>query len=101
VGQACADGHCANGAVCDPAGMCVAKRADGDSCTEAAQCPSLQCTNGTCAPRAHACFYSSGCAVAGGGPMNQLAACLTLMFLAVALGYRRPAPARKRINRRW
>jgi hypothetical protein len=33
--------------------------------------------------------------------MNQLAACLTLMFLAVALGYRRPAPARKRINRRW
>jgi hypothetical protein len=101
VGEACADGHCATGAVCDPAGMCVAKRADGDGCTEAAQCPSLQCTNGTCAPRAHACFYSSGCAVAGGGPVSQLAAGVTLMLLVVALAYRRPAPARKRINRRW
>ena len=99
-GEACADGHCADGAVCDPAGLCVAKRGDGEACAEAAQCPSLQCANGTCAPRAHACFYSSGCAVAGSEPMSQLAACLTLMLLVVALAHRRPAPARKRTNRR-
>ncbi len=88
VGQACADNHCAAGAMCDPAGMCVAARADGKTCTEAAQCPSLQCANGTCAPRARACFYASGCAVAGGGAVSPLAGGVTLVLLLVVLAYR-------------
>jgi hypothetical protein len=102
AGEACADGHCAAGAVCDPAGMCVAARADGESCTEAAQCPSLQCTNSVCAPRAHACFYSSGCAVAGDSAAGGIGACLTVMLLMVLalVRARRPVGAPVRSSRR-
>ena len=84
AGAPCADKQCAAGAVCDPDGTCVETRAAGGSCTQAVQCPSLQCTDGTCAPRAATCFYASGCSVAGGAGAGAPAALLTLAAMAAA-----------------
>ena len=84
AGAPCADKRCAVGAVCDPNDTCVETRAEGQSCTQAVQCPSLQCTNGTCAPRAGTCFYASGCSVAGGTGAGAPAALLILAALAAA-----------------
>jgi len=83
AGAPCADKRCAAGAVCDPGGTCVEARAEGESCTQAVQCPSLQCTSGTCAPRARTCFYASGCSVAG-GPGGAPALLLVILLAALA-----------------
>jgi hypothetical protein len=100
AGAPCADKRCADGAVCDPSGACVAARAQGDSCAQAAQCPSLQCTNGTCAPRAATCFYASGCSVAGAGADAGLAAALLTLAALVLAALRRPRSAAATAARR-
>ncbi|MCA9666389.1 MAG: hypothetical protein KC503_12400 [Myxococcales bacterium] len=56
-GEACPTGHgdCASGLICGPAGTCSDRLADGETCTDNAQCALRStCIAGQCAPRGSA-----------------------------------------------
>ena len=97
AGGMCLESKCAAGAACNaPNDTCVATTSDGASCTLGTECPSGVCTGGTCSPRPKACFYASGCSLAGGSAAPSLAA---LAAAALLIGARAKRDRRSRGRR--
>ena len=91
VGEGCADSKCAPGLLCDSQDMvCATAVADGAACMRGDQCASGSCNQGSCGARpSGTCFYSSGCALGGGGRPAASSQLGALALVAAAAFIRR------------